>query len=38
MYQFRDVLVQEVAYEKLLVQRRQKFHRRVGEIKEPFGL
>jgi tetratricopeptide (TPR) repeat protein len=30
-YTFPDALVQEVAYESLLVQRRQEFHRRVGE-------
>lgn len=34
MYNFHDALVQEVAYDSLLVQRRQEFHRRVGEILE----
>ena len=33
-YRFSDVLVQEVAYEKLLTQRRQEFHRIVGEVLE----
>ncbi len=33
-YLFLDALVQEVAYENLLVQRRQQFHRRVGEALE----
>lgn len=33
-YLFLDALVQEVAYENLLVQRRQEFHRRVGEALE----
>jgi len=30
-YTFPDALVQEVAYDSLLVQRRQEFHRRAGE-------
>jgi tetratricopeptide (TPR) repeat protein len=30
VYAFPDALVQEVAYESLLVQRREEFHRRVG--------
>jgi class 3 adenylate cyclase len=34
VYTFADALVQEVAYENLLVQRRQEFHRRVGETLE----
>jgi predicted ATPase/class 3 adenylate cyclase len=34
VYAFPDALVQEVAYESLLVQRRQEFHRRVGETLE----
>ncbi len=33
-YMFNDALIQEVAYENLLVQRRQEFHRRVGETLE----
>ncbi|MGC9356340.1 MAG: adenylate/guanylate cyclase domain-containing protein [Anaerolineae bacterium] len=33
-YTFPDALVQEVAYESLLVQRRQQFHRRIGETLE----
>ena len=34
VYAFPDALVQEVAYGSLLVQRRQEFHRRVGETLE----
>ena len=34
MYSFPDALVQEVAYDSLLVQRRQEFHRRMGELME----
>ena len=34
VYTFPDALVQEVAYESLLVQRRHEFHRRVGETLE----
>ncbi|MEJ2209753.1 MAG: adenylate/guanylate cyclase domain-containing protein [Anaerolineae bacterium] len=34
VYAFPDALVQEVAYESLLVQRRQEFHRRIGEALE----
>jgi class 3 adenylate cyclase/tetratricopeptide (TPR) repeat protein len=34
VYAFPDLLVQEVAYESLLVQRRQEFHRRVGQTLE----
>lgn len=34
LYFFPDALVQEVAYENLLVQRRQEFHRQVGETLE----
>jgi class 3 adenylate cyclase/predicted ATPase len=33
-YIFPDALVQEVAYDNLLIQRRQEFHRRVGETLE----
>lgn len=33
-YAFPDALVQEVAYESLLVQRRQQFHARIGETLE----
>jgi tetratricopeptide (TPR) repeat protein len=33
-YAFPDALVQEVAYESLLVQRRRAFHRRIGETLE----
>jgi tetratricopeptide (TPR) repeat protein len=33
-YDFPDALVQEVAYESLLVQRRQQFHARIGEMLE----
>src|SRR5574341_1280489 len=34
VYDFPDALVQEVAYDSLLVQRRQEFHRLVGETLE----
>ena len=34
VYAFPDALVQEVAYESLLVQRRKEFHRRIGETLE----
>jgi class 3 adenylate cyclase/tetratricopeptide (TPR) repeat protein len=34
VYAFPDALVHEVAYDSLLVQRRQEFHRRVGETLE----
>lgn len=34
VYAFPDALVQEVAYDSLLVQRRQEFHRRIGETLE----
>ncbi|MCI0394050.1 MAG: tetratricopeptide repeat protein [Chloroflexi bacterium] len=34
VYTFPDALVQEVAYESLLAQRRQQFHRQVGEALE----
>jgi tetratricopeptide (TPR) repeat protein len=34
VYAFPDALVQEVAYDSLLVQRRQEFHRKVGETLE----
>jgi predicted ATPase/class 3 adenylate cyclase len=34
IYSFPDALVQEVAYDSLLVQRRQEFHRRMGELME----
>ncbi len=33
-YDFPDALVQEVAYDSLLVQSRQQFHRRIGEVLE----
>ncbi|MBN1877064.1 MAG: tetratricopeptide repeat protein [Anaerolineae bacterium] len=33
-YAFPDALVQEVAYDSLLVQSRQQFHRQIGEILE----
>ena len=33
-YTFPDALVQEVAYDSLLVQRREQFHRQVGEALE----
>jgi class 3 adenylate cyclase/tetratricopeptide (TPR) repeat protein len=33
-YIFPDALVQEVAYDNLLIQRRREFHRRVGETLE----
>jgi tetratricopeptide (TPR) repeat protein len=34
VYSFPDALVHEVAYDSLLVQRRQEFHRQVGETLE----
>lgn len=34
VYAFQDALVQEVAYDSLLIQQRQKFHRRIGEALE----
>lgn len=34
LFAFPDALVQEVAYESLLVQRRQRFHEQVGETLE----
>ena len=34
LYDFPDALVQEVAYESLMVQDRQQIHRRIGELLE----
>ena len=36
LYNFPDTLVQEVAYDSLLVQNRQDLHRRIGEILEKY--
>ncbi|HEX3053090.1 MAG TPA: adenylate/guanylate cyclase domain-containing protein [Aggregatilineaceae bacterium] len=33
-YMFPNAMVQEVAYDNLLVQRRQEYHRRIGEVLE----
>lgn len=37
IYTFSDVLVQEVAYDSILVQNRCQLHRRVGEVLEEIG-